>query len=52
MKYKFAPAMVNNNQTKWYDYFVDAFFVGKNLQNKTLSLITLEKKSKSKAPFC
>jgi len=46
MKYQTAPAMINGAFTKYYDFFVDAFFVGKLLQKKTVSLINL-KESKS-----
>lgn len=43
MKYKIAPAMINNHFTRYYDFFVDTFFVGKQLQKKTLELINLKK---------
>jgi ubiquinone/menaquinone biosynthesis C-methylase UbiE len=43
MKTSYSPAMINEKLSKHYDKFVDAIFVGKKLQGKTLSLIDLSK---------
>lgn len=41
MKYRLAPAMINSRLSKHYDLFVDAVFVGKLLQKRTLKHIHL-----------
>lgn len=42
VNYKFAPAMISERISKYYDLFVGAIFVGKRLQRKTLLLLELD----------
>ncbi len=42
MQYKHAPAMINKRLTAYYDFFVSLVLVGKALQKRTLTFISLK----------